>query len=260
LLFGVVFSLSLQAPSCGRPGFWRKERHEFPIFSKDPVRSYRNHFHFFFDEAVDRLSQAWRHSHDVWLQNETVFNLESTIDMPMKLQRTSHLATVALIAWLSLSGNSIAAGNETGDAAANASSQEALDAASERIRQTGAQIKADIAAMRETRRQRAALEAKQEAERRKEAERAREQAQKDAAQLAAAKEAKQRQSIEAALAQARKEAEERAAKAERERQAAIDANRALEEKLAKELAAKEKAYEEAGGNKLGQDLNFGVDI
>jgi ATPase subunit of ABC transporter with duplicated ATPase domains len=183
-----------------------------------------------------------------------------TIDTPMKFQRTSHLAAAALIAWLSLSGNSIAAASETGGAAANASSQDALDAASERIRQTGAQIKADIAAMREARRQRAALEARQEAERRKEAERAREQSQKDAAQLAAAKEAKQRQSIEAQLAQARREAEERAAKAERERLAAIQAQRALEEKLAKEVAAKQKVLKESGDNKLGQEIDFGVDI
>jgi predicted nucleic acid-binding Zn-ribbon protein len=67
-------------------------------------------------------------------------------------------------------------------------------------------------------------------------------------------------SIEAALGQAKKEAEERAAKAERERQAAIEAQRALEEKLAKEVAAKQKVLKESGDNKLGQEIDFGVDI
>ncbi len=177
----------------------------------------------------------------------------------MKFDRFQIYSTAALISLLALGGNAVA-NDAKGSGAAGGVSQDALDAASERIRQTGAQLKADIEAMREARRKRAALEERQEAERKREAELARLQAQRDAEKLAAAKEAKQRQAMEAALAQARKEAEERAAKAERERLAAIEAQRALEEKLAKEVAAKQKVLKESGDNKLGQDINFGVDI
>lgn len=137
-----------------------------------------------------------------------------------------------------------------------------LKAVGERIRQTGHQMQTDIReALKKARAQRAALEARQIAERKKEAERARQQAARDAAALAAAKEAKERQALEAAQAQARKEAAERAARVERERQAALQAQRELEEKLAREQAAKDKTLKNPKKKtKLGEDTQFGVDI
>lgn len=188
----------------------------------------------------------------------------------MKIHHSSLIGAVVLMALLSVCENADAAENgpaptkvaqKPAVAETELASPDAMSAAGERIRQTGAQIRADIQEMREVRRQRAALEAKQQAERKKEAERARQQAKKDAEQLAAAKEAKQRQALEAAQARARQEAADRAAKAERERKLALDAQRALEEKLAKEQAAKAQAAKSGkGGPRLGGEVNFGGDI
>jgi hypothetical protein len=184
----------------------------------------------------------------------------------MKTLAGPFLAIVALMTMLPVCESSFASEDQNKNEqkpSANTSkelSHDALNAASERIRQTGQQIREDIAEARKARQQRLALEAIQEAERKKEAERVREQAQKDAAQLAAAKEAKQRQALEAAQAQARREAAERAAKAEQERQAELAAQRALEEKIAKEQAAKMAGGTGGGGNKLGGEVRYGVDF
>ena len=178
----------------------------------------------------------------------------------MKTLTRSLVAIVALISLLPIAESTFASDDRKPSAITSKElSHDALNAASERIRQTGQQIREDIAEARKARQQRLALEAKQEAERKKEAERAREQAQKDAEKLAAAKEAKQRQALEAAQAQARQEAAERAAKAEQERRAALAAQRALEEKIAKEQAAR-TASGAGGGNKLGGEVRYGVDF
>ena len=178
----------------------------------------------------------------------------------MKALTRSLVAIVALISLLPIAESTFASDDQKPSAITSKElSHDALNAASERIRQTGQQIREDIAEARKARQQRLALEAKQEAERKKESERAREQAQKDAEKLAAAKEAKQRQALEAAQAQARQEAAERAAKAEQERRAALAAQRALEEKIAKEQAAR-TASGAGGGNKLGGEVRYGVDF
>lgn len=178
----------------------------------------------------------------------------------MKTLTRSLVAIVALISLLPIAESTFASDDQKPSAITSKElSHDALNAASERIRQTGQQIREDIAEARKARQQRLALEAKQEAERKKEAERAREQAQKDAEKLAAAKEAKQRQALEAAQAQARQEAAERAAKAEQERRAALAAQRALEEKIAKEQAARTTSGA-GGGNKLGGEVRYGVDF
>jgi hypothetical protein len=179
----------------------------------------------------------------------------------MKTLTRSLVAIVALISLLPIAESTFASDDQKPSAITSKElSHDALNAASERIRQTGQQIREDIAEARKARQQRLALEAKQEAERKKEAERAREQAQKDAEKLAAAKEAKQRQALEASQAQARQEAAERAAKAEQERQAALAAQRALEEKIAKEQAAKMASGSGGGANKLGGEVRYGVDF
>lgn len=168
-----------------------------------------------------------------------------------KSQAAVPLLAIALLA----GGNAWAAENTE---AHDPLSDNELKATSERIRQTGQKIQADIQqALRKARAERAVLEAKQAAERKQEAARARQRAAQDAAELAAAKEARQRQALEAAQAKARKEAEERAAKAESERLAAIKAQRELEDKLAREQQA---AKAKAGKPKLGGDTKFGVDI
>lgn len=177
----------------------------------------------------------------------------------MRTIRIPH-ATATLLAIL-LQAGGITYAAEGGTPSANKTpaplSEADMKAAGERIRQTGQKLQEDIQeTLRKARAQRAALEAKHEAERKQEAERARQQAARDAAALAAAKEARQRQALEAAQAQARKKAEESAAQAERERQAAAKAQREREEKLAREQAAKANA----GKPKLGGETKFGVDI
>ena len=84
-------------------------------------------------------------------------------------------------------------------------SEDAMESAGERIRQTGAQLQADI---KKARARLEAEQAKAEANRKREAERARQQA---------IQEAKQRQAQEAAQARARQEAAARAEQAPEKR-------------------------------------------
>ncbi len=181
----------------------------------------------------------------------------------MNISHISIIAIAVLAAWLPLAGSALAAGDGNAgnkDKPASVSGDD-LKAAGERIRETGKKLQSDIQeAMRKARAQRAALEARQAAERKNEAERAHQQAARDAAALAAAKEAKQRQALEAAQAQARKDAEAHAAKAEREREAVLKTQRVLEEKLAREQKAKDAASKAGGKPKLGEETKFGVDI
>lgn len=103
-----------------------------------------------------------------------------------------------------------------------------LESASERIRQTGAEIRETL---KEARARHQAKKAAEEAERKREAERAR-------AEQAAIREAQKRQAQEAAEAQARRETALKAEQAARERQAALDAQRQKEAQLARERAAR----------------------
>jgi hypothetical protein len=177
----------------------------------------------------------------------------------MKTLRTPHVVAIIVLAVMLQAGGAYAAESTTPPAKGTPAplSDEALKAASERIRQTGHNLQEDIQqGLRKARAQRAALEARQDAERKQDAERSRQQAARDAAALAAAKEAKQRQALEAAQALARKKAEESAARAERERQAAAKAQREMEEKLAREQQSKAAADKP----NLGGETKFGVDI
>lgn len=178
----------------------------------------------------------------------------------MKTLRTPHVVAIIVLAVVLQAGAATFAAESVTPPVKGTPdplSDEALKAASERIRQTGQNLQEDIQqALRKARAQRAALEAQQEAERKQDAERARQQAARDAAALAAAKEAKQRQALEAAQVLARKKAEESAARAERERQAAAKAQREMEEKLAREQQSKAAADKP----NLGGETKFGVDI
>jgi len=172
----------------------------------------------------------------------------------MKIHYASLMAATVLMVLLSGSENSSAVESGTTvskaapDRAATASGE--LEAVAKRMHETSMQMQADL------RKARARLVLQQEAERKKEAEQAQQQAARDAAQLAAIKNAKERQAAEAAQAQARQVAAERAAKAERERQAALEAQRALELKVAKEKAAKPAK----GGVQQGEEVKLGVDL
>lgn len=148
------------------------------------------------------------------------------------------VALASLASLLPICAHSAEAGhNQTANAQASMSDEE-LAKVSERIRQTGAQMRADIKEAR------ARLEA-QEAERKREEERTRQQA---------IKEAKQRQAQEAAQARARQEAaareqaerlkQQQAEKtAEREKQLALLSQPTKEQKAAEALR---KARESAG--------------
>lgn len=175
----------------------------------------------------------------------------------MKTLRTPHVVAIIVLAvMLQAGGATYAAEGMTPPAKGTPAplSDEALKAASERIRQTGHNLQEDIQqGLRKARAQRAALEARQEADRKQDTERSRQQAARDAA----AKEAKQRHALEAAQVLARKKAEESAARAERERQAAAKAQREMEEKLAREQEAAKAATDKP---KLGGETKFGVDI
>jgi hypothetical protein len=179
----------------------------------------------------------------------------------MKTIRTPHVVAIIVLAGMLQAGATTYAAERMAPPAKGTPdplSDEALKAASDRIRQTGHNLQEDIQqALRKARAQRAALEARQDAERKQEAERSRQQAARDAAALAAAKEARQRQALEATQAQARKKAEESAARAEHERQAAAKAQREMEEKLAREQQAAKAAADKP---KLGGETKFGVDI
>jgi hypothetical protein len=106
-----------------------------------------------------------------------------------------------------------------------------LEAVGERIRQTGAQMQADL---RKARARLEAHKAQQEAERKREAELARQQAIKDEAEQAAIRERKEREAAQK--------------RAEQARQAALVAQRAKEEQAAKAKAAKalKEARESSG--------------
>jgi hypothetical protein len=165
----------------------------------------------------------------------------------MKIRYAPLMVAVALMVLLSATGNAVAAYNAT-----TASASMDLEALAERMRQTSLGLQEDI---RRARARRETLETELDANRRKEAEQARQQATRDAAQVAALKSARERQAAEAALAQARQEAAERVAKAEAERLAAIKAQQELEKSATKQL---DKVEEER--RHLGREPKFGVDI
>ena len=165
------------------------------------------------------------------------------------------IVTVALLtAWFPAAGSVFAA-----DAI---SSADDLNAASERIRDTGRQMQKDIQdKLRQVRAQRAVLEARQAAERKQEAERAKQQAEKDRAALAAIKEAKQREALLASQEKARREAAARAAELEQTRLAELREKE--DEEAALERAQKESldAYKaNSKQQKLGTQAQFGVDL
>jgi hypothetical protein len=148
----------------------------------------------------------------------------------MNLYHASRVAVVTLISLLPVGAHSAETGRNHAKSENPVVSADDLAAASERIRQTGAQMQTDLRVAR------ARLEAKkaqQEAERKREAELARQRA----AEQAAIKEAKRQQALEDAQAQARKEAALKAAQAERERQIALAMKRVKDEQAAREKAA-----------------------
>ena len=168
------------------------------------------------------------------------------------------IVTVALLtAWFPTAGSVFAA-----DATSSATSRDDLNAASERIRDTGHQMQKDIQEkLRQVRAQRAVLEARQAAERKQEAERAKQQADKDRAALAAIKEAKQREALAAAQEKARREAVARATEIERARQAELKEKEEQEATLLRAQQESLDAYK-AGTTKqkLGTQTQFGVDL
>lgn len=168
------------------------------------------------------------------------------------------IVTVALFAaWLQTAGSVFAA-----DAISSAPAGDDLNAASERIRETGRQMQKDIQdKLRQVRAQRAVLEARQAAERKQEAERAKQQAERDRAALAAIKEAKQREALVAAQEKARKEAMARAAEIERARQAELKEKDEQEAALIRAQQESLDAYKAgATKQKLGTQTQFGVDL
>jgi hypothetical protein len=138
----------------------------------------------------------------------------------MNRQRASRAAAALLIGLLTVGAH--AAQAEGGADHPTASVEELdLEAVGERIRQTGAQMQADL---RKARARLEAQKAQQEAARKREAELARQQAIKEEAEQAALKE--------------RKEHETAQKQAEAARKAALVAQRAKEEQAAKARAAK----------------------
>lgn len=177
--------------------------------------------------------------------------------LSMKQRTTFPLAIICLAAALAASDSLHAQSGDSADV-----SDDSLKAASERMRQTSQQMQKDIQErLDKLRLERAALQARQAAERRQESEQAARQAEKDRAALAAIKEAKQREALAAAQAQARQEATARAAEAERLRQAALKAKE--EEEAALERAQRESLDTYKAGtrqNRLGTQTQFGVDL
>lgn len=94
-----------------------------------------------------------------------------------------------------------------------------MEAAAERIRQSGEQFRAELKKARE---ERLRLQKKQEAERKQEEERERQQAEEDAARLAAIKSAQERKALELAQEKARKEIRVKAEQAEQARKSALE--------------------------------------
>jgi hypothetical protein len=177
----------------------------------------------------------------------------------MKTSRTPHAIFAVLTIALLAGGNICAAESGT---PSDTLSDDALKATSERIRQTGQQMQRDIQEKLERlRKERAALVARQAAERKQETERARQQAEKDRAALAAAKESKQREALLASQEKARREAAVRAAELEQTRLAALKEKE--DEEAALERAQKESLDAYKAGSKqqkLGTQAQFGVDI
>lgn len=152
-----------------------------------------------------------------------------TKGMAMKIQCGARVAAVSLLILLPLGAHS--AGSES-------MSADDLASASERIRQTGAQLQADI---KQARARHEAQQAKQDAERKREAELAR---------LQATQETNHRQAQEAAQARAHQEAAAKAERAEREKQKLaekVERERQLalaaQDKIAQRQAAKQRAVE-----------------
>jgi membrane protein involved in colicin uptake len=143
----------------------------------------------------------------------------------MNRQRASRAAAVLLFGLLPVCAYAVQAGGAAGHPTASVEEMD-LEAVGERIRQTGAQMQADL---RKARARLEAQKAHQEAVRKREAELARQQAIKEEAEQAALRQ--------------RKEQEAAQRQAEAARKAAIVAQRAKEEQAAKAKAA--KALEEA---------------
>ena len=175
----------------------------------------------------------------------------------MKTIRSTPLSAAFLAAFLLASNGAQAEGGDASNI-----SDESLKAASERIRHTGQQMQKDIQEKLERlRKERAALVARQAAERKQETERARQQAEKDRAALTAAKESKQREALLASQEKARREAAVRAAELEQTRLAELKEKE--DEEAALERAQKESLDAYKAGSKqqkLGTQAQFGVDI
>lgn len=156
----------------------------------------------------------------------------------MSPHRASHLVAALLITLLPVCAHSADPAPSPAEAAASVDEMD-LEAVGERIRQTGAQMQADL---KKARARMEAQKAQQEAERRREAELARQRVIKEEAERAAARERAQR---EAAQKQA-----------EQARQAALVAQRAKEEKAAKVRAARalQEARQGGGETFAGEDL------
>lgn len=169
-----------------------------------------------------------------------------------------HSLAAGCLAALLFGAGSVLAQTGTTDAV----SEENLKAAGERMRQTSLQLQQDIQQrLQRLRSERAALVARQEAERREEAERLQRQADQDRAALAAIKETKQRSAFAAAREKARKEAAARAADAERQRQAELKEKDDQEAALARAQQESLDAYKAgAKKQKLGSETQFGVDL
>lgn len=147
----------------------------------------------------------------------------------MKYHCASRIVAVALMSALPVLAHS--AESEAIEAFSGGSTADQLDleAVSERIRETGAQMRADL---KKARARLEAQKARQESERKREAEQARQQAVKDAAAQAAIRDNKQRQVVETP---ARREAGQRTQVSS---QVTSPAQRAKDEKEARERAAK----------------------
>jgi chromosome segregation ATPase len=175
----------------------------------------------------------------------------------MKTFRSIPFAAACLAALLQVGSGAHA---ET-DPAAGVSDSD-LKATGERMRQTVQQLQKDIQQRLERlRSERATLQSKQAAERKRETERAAQQDEKDRAALAAVKAARQREELAAAQEKARREAAARAAEAERRLQSELKAKE--DEEAALERAQQESLDAYKAGtrkNKLGTQTQFGVDL
>ena len=117
----------------------------------------------------------------------------------------------------------------------------AMEDAADRVRQGGADFRAELQKIREERKRlevdRKRMQAQQEADRKREAEDAREQAKRDAAALASAKQEKERLALLASQERSRRDAAAKAEAAEKARQAALAEQHEKEERMARAQAA-----------------------